>query len=127
VEEAGHTMREIVGQASGVATIMGEISHASQEQRAGIGGVTKMLSQMERITQRNAALVEQVAAAMRVLDGQTHQLADLVNVFRLEEAAREAGARPMPQANFAMDASGESKPMPLELPFRVAAARSDQA
>jgi methyl-accepting chemotaxis protein len=89
VDDAGHTMKEILTGIRQVADIMGDISRASQEQRSGISQVTLTLAQMEKITQQNAALVEQASAAMEMLEGQARHLVDAVRVFKLDEP--EAG------------------------------------
>jgi methyl-accepting chemotaxis protein len=65
VDEAGQTMSEIVSSVRQVAGIMSEITHASQEQSIGIGQVNDAITEMESITQQNAALVEQAAAAAK--------------------------------------------------------------
>jgi methyl-accepting chemotaxis protein len=70
-----------------VTAIMNEISAASQEQSSGIGEVNLAIRQMDDVTQRNAALVEQAAAAAGSLDEQTDQLRDAVAVFRVEQPA----------------------------------------
>ena len=58
VEAAGHTMQEIVASVRRVSDIIGEIAAASQEQSSGIDQVNKAVSQMDEVTQQNAALVE---------------------------------------------------------------------
>ncbi|RXZ45170.1 methyl-accepting chemotaxis protein [Crenobacter cavernae] len=85
VDDAGHTMEEIVGSVRRVTDIMSEISAASVEQSAGIEQVNLTVSQMDENTQKNAALVEQAAAAAESLEEQAHNLADAVAIFRLEE------------------------------------------
>jgi methyl-accepting chemotaxis protein len=66
---------------------MNEISAASKEQSSGIGEVNLAIRQMDDVTQRNAALVEQAAAAAGSLDEQTDRLRDAVAVFRVEQPA----------------------------------------
>ena len=63
VNVAGETMQEVVASVKRVSDIMGEITHAGQEQSAGIAQVNQALSQMDQVTQQNAALVEEAAAA----------------------------------------------------------------
>jgi methyl-accepting chemotaxis protein-2 (aspartate sensor receptor) len=65
VEQAGTTMQEVVDSVRRVTDIMAEISHASEEQRAGISQVHEAITQMDQVTQQNAALVEEAAAARR--------------------------------------------------------------
>ncbi|MDB6019934.1 MAG: methyl-accepting chemotaxis protein [Pedosphaera sp.] len=63
---------------------MGEISSASEEQSQGIGQVNDAITQMDRVTQQNAALVEQAAAAAASLQDQAGNLARIVGVFKLD-------------------------------------------
>ena len=81
-----------------VTDLMGEISAASHEQSQGVGQVGEAVSQMDQVTQQNASLVEEMAAAAASLEGQAQELVKAVQAFRLEEAralapqaAREAG------------------------------------
>jgi methyl-accepting chemotaxis protein len=67
-----------------VATIVGDIGGASGEQSTGIAQVGQAVSEMDRVTQQNAALVEESAAAAESLKHQARQLVDAVAVFRLE-------------------------------------------
>jgi methyl-accepting chemotaxis protein len=86
VDQAGATMNEIVESIQRVADIMGEITAATQEQSAGIEQVNRAISQMDQVTQQNAALVEESAAASEALKEQAHSLAGAVSVFRLESS-----------------------------------------
>jgi methyl-accepting chemotaxis protein-1 (serine sensor receptor) len=83
VERAGATMQEIVTSVKRVTDIMGEISAASEEQSSGIDQVNLAVSQMDEVTQQNAALVEEAAAAAGSLQEQASQLADAVSVFKI--------------------------------------------
>ncbi|WP_296946919.1 methyl-accepting chemotaxis protein [uncultured Massilia sp.] len=87
VQEAGGTMREIVHSVHGVADILGGIAAASQDQSAGIEQVNQAITQMDGVTQQNAALVEEAAAAAQALREQADRLATAVAVFRLDDAA----------------------------------------
>ncbi|HEY5798677.1 MAG TPA: methyl-accepting chemotaxis protein [Burkholderiaceae bacterium] len=84
VDQAGATMEEIVASVNRVTGIMGEISSASQEQEAGITQINRAVSDMDSVTQQNAALVEQAAAAAAALQDQAAQLAQVVGVFKLD-------------------------------------------
>ena len=84
VGTAGRTMDEIVAQVKRVADLIGEISAASVEQSSGIGQIGDAVSQLDQVTQQNAALVEESAAAAESLKHQAAQLAQTVAVFRLE-------------------------------------------
>ena len=95
VDEAGHTMQEIVASVKRVTDIMGEITAASQEQSAGIEQVNQAITQMDEMTQQNAALVEEAAAAAESLEEQAGNLAQAVAIFKLaQQARREVAARP---------------------------------
>ena len=85
VAEAGKTMGEIVASVKRVTDIMAEIAAASQEQTAGIAQVNQAITQMDQVTQQNAALVEEAAAAASSLQEQANGLSEVVSVFRLEE------------------------------------------
>jgi len=87
VEEAGHTTQEIVTSIKRVTDIMAEISAASLEQSSGIEQVNTAITQMDDVTQQNAALVEQAAAAAESLEEQALQLVQVVTRFKLDESA----------------------------------------
>ena len=84
VEQAGSTMDEIVVSVRRVADIMGEISIASQDQTQGIEQINQAMTQMDLVTQSNAALVEEAAAAAQALEAQAQSLVRTTSVFRLE-------------------------------------------
>jgi methyl-accepting chemotaxis protein len=90
VNDAGATMSDIVAQVQRVTDLIGEISSATQEQTSGIGQVNQAVVQLDQVTQQNAALVEQSAAASESLQQQAARLVDAVGVFRLEQAALAA-------------------------------------
>ncbi len=83
VEQAGQTMNEVVSSIKRVYDIMGEITAASAEQSDGIEQVNQAITQMDTVTQQNAALVEEAAAAAESMQDQAAKLADLVSVFKL--------------------------------------------
>jgi methyl-accepting chemotaxis protein len=82
VGEAGSTMTEIVASVQRVTDIIGEISAAAVEQNSGIGLVNNAVAELDRMTQQNAALVEESAAAAESLKDQAESLAQAVSVFR---------------------------------------------
>jgi methyl-accepting chemotaxis protein len=86
VEQAGVTMGEVVDSVARVTDIMTEISAASEEQSLGIHQVNQAITQMDQVTQQNAALVEEAAAAAAALQEQAAQLAQAVRIFRLDDA-----------------------------------------
>ncbi|MGZ5780215.1 MAG: methyl-accepting chemotaxis protein [Burkholderiaceae bacterium] len=83
VDNAGATMNEIVTSVQHVADIMSEITSASQEQSAGIEQVNHAITQMDEMTQQNAALVEQAAAAAQSMQDQAKTLLHAVSIFKL--------------------------------------------
>ncbi|WP_439067474.1 methyl-accepting chemotaxis protein [Serratia ureilytica] len=85
VENSGATMQDIVRSVTRVTDIMGEIASASDEQSRGIEQVTQAVTQMDQVTQQNAALVEESASAATALEEQAIILADAVAVFRLAD------------------------------------------
>jgi methyl-accepting chemotaxis protein len=90
VADAGHTMTEIVASVQRVSHIIHSISTATAEQSTGLGQVNGSVGDLDRMTQQNAALVEQSAAAAESLKEQAMRLGDLVSTFRLEAAAHAA-------------------------------------
>ena len=85
VGQAGVTMDEVVSSVKRVTDIMSEIANASAEQSAGIAQVNTSIIEMDSMTQQNAALVEQAAAAAQSLQDQAGELARVVSIFKLEE------------------------------------------
>ena len=95
VESAGETMAEIVSAVTRVTDIMGEIASASDEQSRGIDQVGLAVAEMDRVTQQNAALVEESASAAAALEEQASRLTEAVAVFRIQQQQqqqREASA-----------------------------------
>jgi methyl-accepting chemotaxis protein len=88
VGQAGSTMDEVVESIKRVTDIMGEITEASREQTAGIEQINTAIVEMDNVTQQNAALVEQAAAAAGSLQDQAGNLTNLVGVFKLNNAPR---------------------------------------
>ncbi|VXC42699.1 methyl-accepting chemotaxis protein [Massilia sp. 9I] len=84
VEDAGKTMDEVVASVRRVSDIVAEISAASAEQSSGIGQVNQAIVQMDGVTQQNAALVEEAAAAAESLQQQAATLVELVGAFKLD-------------------------------------------
>ena len=87
VESAGTSIDDIVAQVHKVAAFIGEISTSAVEQTSAIGQVSDAVGQLDQVTQQNAALVEEGAAAAESLRHQAHTLAELVNRFQLEARA----------------------------------------
>ncbi|QDG69062.1 methyl-accepting chemotaxis protein [Janthinobacterium tructae] len=106
VDQAGATMEEIVASIRRVTDIMGDIANASHEQSAGIEQVNQAISQMDQVTQQNAALVEEAAAAASSLQERAVELVDVVAVFRLRgdaqaKSLKVAGGLPAPVSSAA--------------------------
>lgn len=98
VNAAGQTMEEIVQSISHVTTIMEEISEASNEQQSGIEHINQAIGQMDDITQQNAALVEESAAAAESMREQTGKLSETVAVFKLGNDGNSVAALESHQA-----------------------------
>jgi methyl-accepting chemotaxis protein len=94
VANAGQTMQEIVSSVQRVTDIIGEITAASSEQSDGIGQVNTAVVQLDQMTQQNAALVEQSAAAAESLKEQAMRLAQAVSTFKLDAGVVESQAAP---------------------------------
>ena len=93
VEQAGNTMHEVVTSVRRVTDIVAEISAASAEQTSGIEQINHAITQMDQVTQQNAALVEQAAAAAASMQNQADGLARLVSVFTFDGGAPVAATR----------------------------------
>ncbi|GAB3412795.1 methyl-accepting chemotaxis protein [Massilia agilis] len=92
VDKAGATMEQVVTSIARVTDIMAEITSASQEQTSGIEQVNQAIGQMDQATQQNAALVEEAAAAASAMQEQAGRLAQVVGVFKLDQAVMAATA-----------------------------------
>lgn len=85
VHQAGTTMDEVVSSVKRVTDIIAEITAASGEQSSGIEQINQAITQMDDVTQQNAALVEEAAAATQALRDQAGKLVELVDVFKIDE------------------------------------------
>ncbi|WP_070106714.1 methyl-accepting chemotaxis protein [Burkholderia plantarii] len=112
VDEAGRTMEEVVQSVQRVADLMGEITAASVEQRTGIEQVNIAVTQMDEVTQQNAALVEEASAAAQSMASQSNALRETVSIFRLDFQSQPsvAPARPSPAVP---KAPAKARPMPV--------------
>jgi len=93
VNNAGQTMGDIVDSIQRVTDIMGEITSASQEQTLGIEQINAAISQMDEVTQQNAALVEEAAAASQSMQEQAGNLVSVVSFFKTGHGAAAAAVR----------------------------------
>ncbi len=126
VERAGATMQEIVASVKRVTDIMGEISAASEEQSSGIDQVNRAVSQMDEVTQQNAALVEEAAAAAGSLQEQAQRLAEAVAVFKInagevieapaQQLASQRSAPRMPAPKVAAAGKASAEPAKTDAP-----------
>jgi methyl-accepting chemotaxis protein len=85
VAKAGSTMEEIVESITRVTDIMAEITWATSEQTLGIEQINQAIVQMDHVTQQNASLVEEAAAASETMQRQAGDLAEAVRVFKLDD------------------------------------------
>jgi len=86
VDNTGQTFKELIESVEEVVTMISQIEGASKEQAVGISEVSGAVSQMDEMTQRNSALVEQSSAASRSLEDEAHELLNLLSAFKVEEA-----------------------------------------
>ena len=91
VTDAGATMGEIVQSVQRVADVIGEITAAASEQSSGIAGVNQAIGNLDQMTQQNAALVEESAAAAESLREQADRMKQAVSVFKLSAVSGEHG------------------------------------
>ena len=131
VAEAGSTMNDIVTQTHRVAELISDIGAATQEQSQGVTQVSDAVQQLDQVTQQNASLVEESAAAADSLNKQAAQLVQLVSVFRLDEREARAQAVSAPVAAVGLARAQTAKPSPAlapaaprTKPLRAAAASS---
>jgi methyl-accepting chemotaxis protein len=130
VAQAGQTMSEIVGSVQRVSDIIGEITAAAGEQSDGIGQVNVAVNQLDQMTQQNAALVEESAAAAESLKDQAARLAQVVQVFRIDAGqVRATDATPPPAHGHRLAAVSKVKfasPRPLPSAFKPVARNAPQ-
>ena len=130
VGQAGVTMDEVVASVKRVTDIMSEIANASQEQSAGIEQVNLSIIEMDSMTQQNAALVEEAAAAAQSLQDQAGELARVVSIFKLVEGEQIHVAEAAPMATAApasRPAAAKAKPALKRPAARAAAAAAAPA
>jgi methyl-accepting chemotaxis protein len=127
VSAAGASMEEIVSQVQRVSQLISEISSATAEQTTGIGQVGDAVNQLDQVTQQNAALVEESAAAAESLKQQAATLAEVVSVFKIAgvSAAATVGFKakgtPKPAAPSPLAARRKPAPVKSSLPAAVVA------
>ncbi|WP_420065928.1 methyl-accepting chemotaxis protein [Pectobacterium colocasium] len=109
VAHAGETMTDIVTQAQHVAELISEIGVTTQEQESGISQINQAISQMDSITQQNAALVEESASAAESLNDQSAKLVQLMSVFTIQSLPEASSSRRQPHAAPALKKPRTSK------------------
>ncbi|KQQ96510.1 methyl-accepting chemotaxis protein [Massilia sp. Leaf139] len=124
VDQAGATMEQVVSSIRRVTDIMAEITHASQEQTGGIEQVNQAIGQMDQVTQQNAALVEEAAAAAGSMQDQAAKLAQVVSVFKLSGPALGAPAAPVASARTAVPARALARSAPAVRVAKAAPAKA---
>jgi methyl-accepting chemotaxis protein len=112
VDQAGSTMTEVVSSIKRVTDLMGEISAASNEQSLGVSQVGEAVTQMDQVTQQNAALVEEMAAAASGLQSQAQDLVKVVAVFNLGGNTSQHSLAPRPTAVRAPVAAAKANKSP---------------
>ncbi|WP_417561411.1 methyl-accepting chemotaxis protein [Marinomonas sp.] len=122
VNKSGNTMREVVSAIKQVNDIMAEIASASAEQSSGLDEIGKAVSQMDEMTQQNAALVEEAAAASESLLGQADQLTMNVNQFILNDDHQSQNIKQIAHVKkpAASQASAAKKLPPASAPVKKA-------
>ncbi|OXI48959.1 methyl-accepting chemotaxis protein [Burkholderia aenigmatica] len=128
VDEAGRTMSDVIGAVQRVTDIMGEIAAASEEQSGGIDQVARAVAQMDEVTQQNAALVEEAAAAAQSLDEQAGRLRETAAVFQLDDDTSRPGAVAPVAVRHAPRAPSAAIAMPVQADVaqRATAVRDDR-
>ena len=115
VENAGKTMDEIVNSVQRVTDIMGEITAASAEQSSGIDQVNQAIGSMDEVTQQNAALVEEAAAAAESLVEQAETLMSTVSAFQLNGASAVTSERRATSSPMRVSKPVAAKPKPTRV------------
>ena len=112
VDKAGQTMTDVVQSIRRVTDIMSEISAASAEQSEGVSQVGDAVAQMDQVTQQNAALVEEMAAAASSMKSQATDLVRVVSVFRLDASGRASPSAADAAGGPSSQAAAHSLPAP---------------
>ena len=124
VADAGSTMDELVGNVNKVSDVIGEISASTAEQNQHLSGVAASMVQLDQMSQSNAALVEEGAAAAESLKEQAVKLHQLVSRYRVEGSARRASSAPVPAAPAPTVATAVSRPQLAKASLKPAARRA---
>ena len=116
-------MNDVVLSIKQVTDIMGEITEASREQSQGIDQINQAITEMDNVTQQNAALVEEAAAAAGSLQEQAANLAEAVSIFKLNgsQVSKASAPRALPQTNVKMQAVKKATSQPRLVAKRAVA------
>ena len=121
VDESGKTLGEIVNSVRKVSDIIAEIAAASGEQSSGIEQVNRAINQLDEVTQQNAALVEEAAAASESMDDQARTLNEMMSFFETGEDRPEVIVHTAPRATAPRATASVPKATPKSAPVRAAA------
>jgi len=124
VAAAGASMSDIVASVQRVSDIIGEITAASSEQSDGIGQVNGAVVHLDQMTQQNAALVEESAAAAESLKDQARRLTEVVSVFRLGEDERGHHAHSAAPAHKPMSSTSAPAPQAKSHSFKATGSKA---
>ncbi|SON58258.1 Dipeptide chemoreceptor protein [Hartmannibacter diazotrophicus] len=118
VNNAGESLSEIVGSVKKVADIVSEIAAASREQATGVEEINKAVSQMDEMTQQNSALVEENAAACRMLQDQAETMSERMSQFRINGMEASVARAPAPRQSAPAPVRAAEKPRPRKVAAR---------
>jgi len=107
VGQAGEVLTRIAGHINNMSGLVGEIASGAEEQSTGLGEINIGVTQLDKVTQQNAAMVEEVTANSHALHGDAAELAELVTRFKLANGAGAAASAPRPTSPVAPVASTE--------------------
>ncbi len=116
VAQAGDAMNEILGSVQRVSDLIGEITASSSEQRDGIAQVNLAVTQLDQMTQQNAALVEESSAAASAMRDQAQRLSQAVSVFNVGAAGAVRAAAAVPPGDLARPAPSRPAAAPASVP-----------
>lgn len=119
VDQAGSTMEKIVESIKRVTDIMGEIASASREQSAGIEQINQAIMQMDDVTQQNASLVEEAAAAAASMEEQAGKLVRSVGMFKLDDVTALAAGHGVMQVSAVPATPKPGKARPVHIAPKV--------
>ena len=124
VDESGETLKNIVERIKEVAVLVNEIDAASREQASGIDQINQAITQMDDMTQQNAALVEESAAASRAMVDQTVAMDEMMDFFKLERTAlarKKSRSTQVQHTQPSRQPTAASRPTPAAMQQKLAA------